>query len=71
MPLTSLTGSGPVASSCAVTDKPVPALFADTVVTAGVAVTLLAAHFAAQRLNPSSVLGLRDLTDVLAAAINK
>lgn len=44
MPLTSLTGSSPVASACAVTDEAVPAVLAHSIVLAGVAVTLLGAH---------------------------
>lgn len=43
-PLTSFTGSSPVASASAVANEAVPAVLAHRIVLAGVAVTLLGAH---------------------------
>lgn len=67
--LTSLTGSLPVSGSSAVTDEAIPALFADSVVFAGVAVALFACYFAAGRLDSDSVLGLCNLTNIFTASI--
>lgn len=55
----------------AVTYKAVPAIPAAGIVLAGVAVTLLAAHTVTEGFHTSSVLCLRQLTDVLAATINE
>lgn len=69
--LTSLAGAGPVACASAIADKPVPSLFTQTLVLAGVAFTLLARHLVTRRLDASSVLGLRYLPDVLTTPVDE
>lgn len=69
--LTSLTSAVPEASAGAVTDEAVPALFTQAVVLAGAAVTLFARHLGAGGLDARHILGLRDLPDVLAAAVDE
>lgn len=70
-PLTSFTGSSPVASASAVADEAVPAVLAHRVVLAGVAVTLLGAHSWTGGLDACRILHFRQLPDVLAAPVNE
>lgn len=69
--LTSLAGTVPEAGPGAVADEAVPALLTHSVVLAGAAVALFPRHLAARRLDAGDVLGLSDLPDVLAAAVDE
>lgn len=69
--LTSLTRSAPVASASAVTNEAVPAILADSIVLAGVTVTLLCAEAGAGGLDSCCILCLRQLPDVLASSIDE
>lgn len=69
--LTPLAGSAPVPGAGAVTDEAVPAILAQGVVLARVAVTLLGAHAGTGGLDARCILHLGQLPNVLASAVNE
>lgn len=68
---TSLAGARPVSSASAVADESIPSFFAHALVFAGVALALLPRLLAAGRFDASTILGLCNLPDVFASAVDE